>query len=38
VKRGDDLGTFKFGGSTVITVWQKGAIAFDPVSVKSSAS
>jgi len=36
VKKGDDLGTFKFGGSTVITVWQKGAIQFDPVLVETS--
>lgn len=36
VKKGDDLGTFKFGGSTVICVFEKGAIEFDKVLMDNS--
>lgn len=29
IKKGEELGYFKFGGSTVVCVWQQGAIKFD---------
>ena len=28
-KRTDDMGYFKFGGSTVVVLWQKDTIVFD---------
>eukprot|EP00741_Cyanophora_paradoxa_P022750 tig00021504_g21972.t1 len=37
VKRGDEIGYFAFGGSTVICVWQKGRIQFDADLLEHSA-
>ncbi len=37
VKKGDEKGLFKFGGSCVITVFQKGRIVFDDDLVQQSA-
>mmetsp|Transcript_34361 Transcript_34361/g.75167 ORF Transcript_34361/g.75167 Transcript_34361/m.75167 type:complete len:640 (-) Transcript_34361:228-2147(-) len=36
LKRGDDMGTYKFGGSTCVMVFQKGAIEFDQVLLMNS--
>jgi phosphatidylserine decarboxylase len=37
VKKGDEKGLFAFGGSCVITIFQRGRIAFDADVVAQSA-
>ncbi|KAF8892037.1 phosphatidylserine decarboxylase-domain-containing protein [Infundibulicybe gibba] len=36
VKRGDELGTFAYGGSTIVVIFPKGVIQFDDDLVKNS--
>lgn len=38
VRRGQCLGKFQYGGSTVITIFQKGGIEFDQDLVRNSTS
>jgi len=37
VSKGDEMGRFRYGGSTVVVVFRRGAIAFDPELVRNSS-
>jgi phosphatidylserine decarboxylase len=37
VSKGHEMGRFRYGGSTVVVVFRRGAIGFDPELVRNSS-